>query len=127
MHNVQFGTIKEIPIQILEMQYPPASVILSWPTPNYDHPDQLRPPTILVISCIFFPIAVFMVGLRSYTRLRLSKSFGIDDALLLIALLPAAGYTILSCLAVTRFGCDRHVWGRAPEPFFFYLEDYRYE
>ena len=92
------------------MQLPPTEVILSWPTPNYLNPKDVRGPQLLVISGIFFPIALLMVGLRIFTRLRLSKSFGVDDVFLLLAIIPAGACAVLSSLAMTRWRWNRHIW-----------------
>jgi len=92
------------------MQLPPVEVLLSWPTPNYINPTDVRGPALLVISWILFPIALLMVTLRIFTRLTLSKSFGVDDILLVIAVFPAAAIAILTSLAVTRWGWNRHIW-----------------
>lgn len=60
------------------MQMPPYSVLASWPTPNYIDPVVRGPANIIIIS-IFFPLVLLTVGIRIYTRLCLSKSFGVDD------------------------------------------------
>lgn len=70
------------------MQLPPVNVILSWPTPNYTDPTDVRGPQLLIVTLIFFPIAVSMVALRVFTRLRLSKAFGVDDLILVAATIP---------------------------------------
>lgn len=67
------------------MQIPPANVLASWPTPNYVNP-VTRGPTNTIMNLIFFPILLFVVGLRIYTRVRVSRSFGLDDALILAAM-----------------------------------------
>lgn len=92
------------------MQLPPVEVLLSWPTPNHVNPTDVRGPALLIISWILFPIALLMVGLRIFTRLTLSKSFGVDDILLVTAVFPAAAMAILTSLAVTRWGWNRHIW-----------------
>ncbi|KKY25281.1 hypothetical protein UCRPC4_g01920 [Phaeomoniella chlamydospora] len=66
---------------------PPASVVASWPTPNYADP-------------------VTRVGLRLYVRGFILKAFGIDDVFIAMALLSAVG------LGVTGFLSDSYGWGR---------------
>lgn len=92
------------------MQLPPASVLASWPTPNYDNPTHVRGPELIIVAGIFFPLAVLMVILRFFTRIRISKAFGIDDVFLLAALVPTFAITVLTCLAMTRWGWNRHIW-----------------
>jgi hypothetical protein len=67
------------------MQLPPLAVIESWPIPNYTHPATRGPGNIIIIM-IFYPLVCLIVGIRIYTRLRITKSFGSDDWLILAAL-----------------------------------------
>lgn len=92
------------------MQLPPLSVLLSWPPPNYDNPSEVRGPQLLIISSILLPIAIFMVAVRTYTRLCLSKSFGLDNVFLIVAILPTIGCAVLTNLAIRHWGWDRHIW-----------------
>lgn len=69
------------------MRLPPLEVLLTWPKPNYDNP-VTRGNELVLITVILFPIAIGMVLLRVWTRLRLSKSFGADDVVLLISVPP---------------------------------------
>jgi hypothetical protein len=92
------------------MQLPPAAELLKWPIPNYKNPTHVRGPELLIITGIFFPLAVLMVVLRVFTRLRISKAFGVDDIFLLTALVPTGAITVLTCLAMTRWGWNRHIW-----------------
>jgi|ERR1700712_3705019 len=92
------------------MQLPPVEVLLTWPTPNYINPTVVRGPQLLIITCVFFPLAVLMVALRIFTRLHISKAFGIDDVFLLIAIIPCGAIAVLTSLAVTHWGWNRHIW-----------------
>jgi hypothetical protein len=92
------------------MQLPPASVILSWPTPNYVDPTDVRGPELLIIILIFLPIALILVALRIYTRLRLSRSFGVDDVSVLAAAIPATACAALFPYVVRHLGWDHHIW-----------------
>ena len=67
------------------MQMPPLAVIESWPVPNYVNP-VTRGPANIIINLIFFPLVCLVIALRVYTRLRISKSFGADDWLILASL-----------------------------------------
>lgn len=67
------------------MQMPPTSVILSWPRPNYKDPVTTGPANV-IITCIFYPLVCIIIGIRCYTRLRISRSFGWDDWLILGAM-----------------------------------------
>jgi len=92
------------------MRIPPPEVIASWPTPNYIDPKDVRGNELLIVSSVFFPLALAMVALRMYTRLRISKCFGVDDVLLLMAVFPSGCIAISTVLSVTKWGWDRHIW-----------------
>jgi hypothetical protein len=69
----------------------PAEVEASWPTPNYVDP-VTRGPISLIVNIVFYVLMLLSVILRTYTRAFLSKSFGADDVLMLLALV-----SITSC------------------------------
>jgi hypothetical protein len=62
----------------------PLDVILSWPAPNYVDPER-RGPALIIINSILLPLALVVVGLRLYTRLRISRSAGLDDVFIALA------------------------------------------
>jgi len=64
-----------------KMRYPPLSVIESWPTPDYENPAR-RGPENIILNLIFFPLVCMIIAIRLYTRLRITKSFGVDDWLI---------------------------------------------
>ena len=92
------------------MQLPPVEVLLSWPTPNYVNPTHVRGPELFIITLVFFPIAMLMVALRVFTRLRITKCFGVDDMFLVAATVPTTAVAILIVLAEQRWGWNRHIW-----------------
>jgi hypothetical protein len=74
---------------ISKMHMPPLDLIASWPTPNYVDP-VMRGPANIIITLIFFPLVFLIVGVRIYMRLRISRSFGADDWLILLCLVCAS-------------------------------------
>jgi len=62
----------------------PLDVILSWPAPNYVNPER-RGPALLIVNCILLPLALIIVALRLYTRLRIAQSAGLDDLFIAVA------------------------------------------
>lgn len=80
------------------MQIPAPEVLSTFPQPNYIDP-ATQGPGLLIITVVFLPIVYLVVGLRTFTRLHLSKHFGVDDVFLLIALLPTT---------VLRYSCTSH-------------------
>ena len=61
----------------------------SWPTPNYANPET-RGPGVIYINSILYPLVVAVVGIRTYTRVFISRSFGLDDTFILLAMVPLA-------------------------------------
>jgi hypothetical protein len=57
----------------------------SWPTPNYTNPET-RGPGVIYINSFLYPLVVAVVGIRTYTRLFISRTFGLDDTFILIAM-----------------------------------------
>ncbi|USP82307.1 hypothetical protein yc1106_09581 [Curvularia clavata] len=84
------------------MQLPPVSVVLSWPTPNYDNP-VTRGPALIIVNAICITLTVLTVVARLYTRIVIKRWFGIDDLFTL-------GLTAVVLLANQSYGWNRHVW-----------------
>jgi hypothetical protein len=60
-------------------------VIATWPMPNYVDP-VTRGPALIIMHLILYPLVLCIVGLRTFTRLRISGSFGLDDVFILLAM-----------------------------------------
>jgi hypothetical protein len=61
--------------------HPPTSVIMTW-KPNYVNPET-RGAYIVPIVIVLLVLGYIVVGLRLWARFRISKSPGIDDALII--------------------------------------------
>jgi hypothetical protein len=59
--------------------------IESWPPFNYVDPVE-RGPWVIVVNIILYTVVLGVVGLRSYTRICISRSFGLDDIMILVAM-----------------------------------------
>jgi hypothetical protein len=66
------------------MQLPPLAIIESWPAPNYVDP-VTRGRANAVMNFVLYPLVCVALGIRVYTRLRISRSFGWDDWLILLS------------------------------------------
>lgn len=97
------------------MQLPPISELLALPTPNYINPTDVHGPAVIILTCIFLPTTICFVLLRTFTRLFISKAFGLDDTLMLLALIPTTSVGALTLLGVFTCGWNRHVWDVPPE------------
>jgi hypothetical protein len=64
------------------MQLPPPEVISQWPAPNYVDPI-VRGSALLVVALVLSPLAMLIVGFRIFTRLTITRFYGIDDTLVI--------------------------------------------
>ncbi|KAK3110209.1 hypothetical protein LTR53_015732 [Teratosphaeriaceae sp. CCFEE 6253] len=88
----------------------PASVISSWPPPNYAHPTPRRTWVIPFVG-VLQAIMTLMVCTRLWLRARQQAGrLGLDDALLLPGFLVATAFTTLVIISVRDYGLDRHIW-----------------
>lgn len=67
------------------MQIPPASVLKTWPKPNYDNPET-RGYVKIILNIVLYSVLVCFMSLRIFTRTYLRKIFGADDILILLAM-----------------------------------------
>ncbi|KAF7864141.1 uncharacterized protein EAF02_010109 [Botrytis sinoallii] len=91
------------------MQLPSPEILASWPVPNYDDPIT-RGCGVLIVTAILLPLVLSLIFIRLYTRLVMSKSFGLDDWLILAAMLPSTTFAFLAILAEKKFHFNRHIW-----------------
>ena len=85
------------------MHLPPVSVIAKWPTPNYVNPEN-HGPGLLIADIILMVVVLVVIGVRFYTRLRVTKKLGPDDLLIGLALV----HTLLFPPTLAQF-TDRRV------------------
>lgn len=67
------------------MRSPPPELVATWPKPNYINPEH-QGPQLTVIVLIFCTLSYIVVGLRTYVRVRIKKTAGWDDWLMLATL-----------------------------------------
>ncbi|TEY80334.1 hypothetical protein BOTCAL_0039g00310 [Botryotinia calthae] len=91
------------------MQLPSPEIIASWPVPNYENPET-QGYGVLIVTSILLPIVLSIILIRLYTRLVMSKAFGLDDWLILAAMVPSTAFAVLAVLANRKFHFNRHVW-----------------
>jgi hypothetical protein len=84
---------------------PSPDVMASWPSPNFVNPIT-QGPALNVIAIFFLLLAYLFVGLRIYVRAYLLRSFGADDWLMVICLVPALA------LAITAYMSTSYGWVR---------------
>ncbi|KUL88116.1 hypothetical protein ZTR_04012 [Talaromyces verruculosus] len=88
---------------------PPASVIASWPAPDYIHPVR-RGPGLLIVNVLFSSLAFILTVLRVYTRAFITATIGLDDVLAVLALAFAIAMCTATSIAAAHFGWDLHQW-----------------
>jgi len=64
----------------------------------------------IIFNSILFPIASILIGIRVYSRLRVSRGFGIDDCLIVAAVIPTAIFSVISLVLELQMGWNRHIW-----------------
>ncbi|KAM0802195.1 hypothetical protein BDR22DRAFT_140645 [Usnea florida] len=95
------------------MVHPTKEIIESWPAPNFVDP-VTRGPGLTIVNAIFITLVLVVVGLRYYTRLRITKSFGLDDWVIGVSLVPTLALTCVVLVADNVFGWNRHSWDLHP-------------
>ena len=71
--------------------HPTAEVIASWPAPNYVNP-VTRGWALTVVNILFIILVFLVAGARFYTRLRITRSWGLDDWMIAISLVSCIAY-----------------------------------
>ncbi len=108
----------------------PASVTANWPPPNHVSPETRGPTNIIFIS-VLLGVAAMVLGIRLYTRVKISHGFGLDDVLISLAFVserrgpsgrraqvaannipqvPATAFASAGIAAEYRFQWNRHAW-----------------
>ncbi|KAK7703092.1 hypothetical protein SLS64_009363 [Diaporthe eres] len=87
----------------------PLSALQNWPTPNYANPERRGPAATIVVSVLLALVTLILV-VRIYTRVRISRGFGLDDVLIIFAYIPTAAFAVLAFVAMWKFGWGTHVW-----------------
>ncbi|CAK1354091.1 unnamed protein product [Cercospora beticola] len=93
------------------MQFPPLTVIATWPPANYDDP-VTRGHALFALMIFFSVLVVISCAGRLYSRIYIKHWFGWDDGFIIIALTIAMNAVVI--LANQRYGWDRHIWDVKP-------------
>lgn len=67
------------------MQLPPTDILVSWPKANYVDP-ATQGCRLTIVIILFLSLGFLVVGLRVFTRVHISKSFGLDDVFAMLAM-----------------------------------------
>ncbi|KAL1901365.1 hypothetical protein Sste5346_001770 [Sporothrix stenoceras] len=99
------------------MQRPPAQ-LLSWPSLHLAAADTAtRGPAVLILLSILLSITTLLVGVRIYTRCRITHGFGSDDVLILMAFTIATAFSAAGIAGEQTLQWGQHVWGVLPSSF----------
>jgi hypothetical protein len=88
--------------------------ILSWPTPNYENPEQ-RLPFLYPINGIVFALATVAIVMRMYARVVVRRWFGWDDGLILVGWFCSLCDLTTVFFAYSHYGWANHMWDARPE------------
>lgn len=94
--------------------HPPIDVIRSWPEPNYVNPET-HGPGLMVVACMLPAIAIGVVGTRLYARFKITRAPGIDDALVVCALVFGIALSVLVMVGNQLYYNGYHIWDIPPE------------
>jgi hypothetical protein len=61
-----------------------AEIVASWPPANYVDPPS-RGDGLVIASAVFGSLTTIAMAMRIYTRFAITRTFGIDDILIVIA------------------------------------------
>ena len=67
------------------MRNPPPEVVATWPRPNYDDPVH-RGPALLIVEVTIMSVAILTLLARLYVRIFKVNKHGLDDWLMLAAM-----------------------------------------
>ncbi|KAJ6005752.1 hypothetical protein N7451_003696 [Penicillium sp. IBT 35674x] len=77
-------------------------------TSNFINPDYVGT-KFLVVNCVFLPLAVIALAVRTWTRLFVVRSFRADDYLMVMALILSCVMTGVT-LDMLHWGLGKHMW-----------------
>ncbi|KAA8894442.1 hypothetical protein FN846DRAFT_912909 [Sphaerosporella brunnea] len=81
----------------------------TWPPPNYVNPER-KGNGLMVQLCILMVLTLSILAMRIYSRVFLRRIFGIDDWLILPAIVLFQAVCILTILGWLRYGYGTHAW-----------------
>ncbi|ETN40481.1 uncharacterized protein HMPREF1541_04758 [Cyphellophora europaea CBS 101466] len=93
---------------------PPLEVVASWPKPNYIDPEN-RGPGLVYGAIVLATFGLLIVTARVYSRLWITKAFGIDDLLIVFAFSIGLALTILIIIGNRSYHSGYHIWDIRPE------------
>ncbi|KAF2773743.1 hypothetical protein EJ03DRAFT_286011, partial [Teratosphaeria nubilosa] len=87
----------------------PASVVASWPKPNYVDP--VRRAWLPILALFLVALTTLLVAGRFYMRAKKEAgAFGLDDVFIAIAWAVAVLMSASACIDADQKGLDRHTW-----------------
>ena len=72
----------------------PPEVIASWPKPNTVNPET-HGPGLMIVSSVLSAVAIAVVATRLYARFVITRAPGIDDALIVLAVVFGVALSVL--------------------------------
>ena len=96
--------------------HPPTSVLAQWAQiSNPSNPSETRGWGLTILCIILFTLTFATVTARLWARIIVRNTAGLDDAVIVAAMLPTLGLAVATALGSQRYGFDRHAWDLSPE------------
>lgn len=93
--------------------HPPPSVIATWPKPNYVDPES-RGQGLFVLTIVLTSLGLIIIISRTYSRLAITRAFGSDDALAIVAYAAAIPLSVLIIIGNQVDMDGYHIWDVPP-------------
>ncbi|KAK7531182.1 hypothetical protein IWX46DRAFT_371515 [Phyllosticta citricarpa] len=93
--------------------HPPLELYHAWQTDQFPHGER-RDWSIVIIVTLFGVLAYATVAARLWARVMVNRNSGLDDALIVVALIFTSGLAISVMLGSRLYGFDRHIWDLTP-------------
>lgn len=81
----------------------------TWSAPNYTDPDT-KGKSLEHVAIAFSVFGTAVVLLRCYSRVFLTRAFGLDDAFIIVALLSCIALSVLLVLGIEKWYLGYHIW-----------------
>lgn len=90
------------------MHDPPLQVVAGWPPPNFVDPET-RGPALVITNVILIVLVLIAVALRYYARAKITRSFGIDDIFIGVAVVWGFSDCWFAGLRQQSYRADRYL------------------
>jgi len=95
--------------------HPPASVLEQWAKiANPSNPSDTRGWGLAILCILLFSLTFATVAARLWARVVVRNTAGIDDVVIVAAMIPLAGLAVATAMGSRLYGFNRHAWDLSP-------------